>query len=48
MIIVRKYDKDGKSERKEFPNKLMAFLWLNDHLEESEWCWVMYEKESDK
>lgn len=47
MIIVRKYDKDGRSDKREFPSKLQAFLWLNDHLAESEWCWIMYEKKGE-
>ena len=34
--------------RKEFDKKLNALLWLADHLEESEWCWVMYMKDGDK
>lgn len=48
MVVVRKYDKDGKSERRDFENKLSAFLWLNEHLAESEWCWIMYEKKGEK
>ncbi len=48
MITIAKYDKNGKSERKEFDKKLSAMLWLADHLEESEWCWVMYMKDGDK
>lgn len=48
MITIAKYDKNGKSERKEFDKKLTAMLWLADHLEESEWCWVMYMKDGDK
>lgn len=47
MIVVRKYDKDGRSDKREFPSKLQAFLWLNDHLAESEWCWIMYEKKGE-
>lgn len=43
-IVVRKYDKNGYSVAMEFDSKFKAFLWLNEHLHESEWCWVMYEK----
>lgn len=48
MIVVRKYDKNGESVKLEFDSKLKAFLWLNDHLAESEWCWIMYEKKGVK
>lgn len=47
MIVVRKYYINGKSEKREFENKLSAFLWLNEHLSDSEWCWIMYEKKGE-
>lgn len=46
MILIRKYDKNGSSTKYEFDSKVKALLWLNDHLKESEWCWIMYEKEN--
>lgn len=48
MVVIMKYNKNGSSDRKEFDSKLAALLWLNDHLAESEWCWVMYMKDGDK
>lgn len=49
MIVIRKYDKNGKSTKIEFARKIAALLWLCDHIDESEWCWVMYaDKESEK
>lgn len=39
---------NGKSEKIEFDSKFKALLWLNDHLQENEWCWIMYEKEVKK
>lgn len=48
MIVIRKYDKNGHSEKVEFDSKFKAFLWLNENLHLSEWCWVMYEKGETK
>lgn len=42
MIVIRKYDKNGHSEKIEFARKIAALLWLCDHIHESEWCWIMY------
>ena len=47
MIVIRKYDKNGKSERISFGRKIAALLWLCDHIDEAEWCCIMYEKESE-
>lgn len=43
MIVIRKYDKNGKSEKIQFGRKLAALLWLCDNIEKSEWCWIMYQ-----
>ena len=47
MIVIRKYMKNGSSEKIQFNRKLAALLWLCDHIEESEWCWIMFNKEKE-
>lgn len=46
MVVIQKYYRNGSSEKKEFNSKFHAFLWLYDNIAESEWCWIMYEKEN--
>lgn len=48
MIVVRKYNKNGSSDKVQFNRKLAALLWLSDHMEDAEWCWIMYEKKESE